>query len=182
VFFTTGKGKKFLEGGLVMSIKAFELFHGVVLTKLIRNDNPISLSLFGRQEGEPWAVYRVNEAVYFFVKSSMKARELLRPKGGVSWQFIFNNDQLRQIRELKIKLPVCVVLVGGMKDISHCKNMQVCFLEPADVDELLELENDINQSLTVKYEPGKWLKIVRNRKEVRKIARTALDNWEVPGR
>lgn len=51
-----------------MAIKEFELFHGAVLAKLLRSNEPITLCLIERSERDPWASYRINDACSIYIK------------------------------------------------------------------------------------------------------------------
>ena len=43
-----------------MSIKQFEIFHGIVLTKLVRNENPVTLRMIQNSpKSDDWRIYTV---------------------------------------------------------------------------------------------------------------------------
>ena len=65
-----------------MSVKEFELFHGAVLTKVLRSDRPVALRLVGTRPGENWSTYTLNDAVDLLVSHSKSPRSVAR-SGGV---------------------------------------------------------------------------------------------------
>jgi len=81
-----------------MPLREFELFHGAVLTKLVRNDRPVALRMIETRPSEAWAMYLINNEVPLLVKHSTNSRELRRRQGARSWTFVFGNDQLREVR------------------------------------------------------------------------------------
>jgi hypothetical protein len=46
-----------------MAIRQFELFHGAVLTKLVRRGQRVALTMIETSPNDPWAVYTINDAV-----------------------------------------------------------------------------------------------------------------------
>ena len=79
-----------------MSIKEFELFHGAVLTKLVRIERPITVTLIETQREQTWSVYKVMDG-QLFIKHSTSPRPLSRGKGGYSWTFTFSPEHISQI-------------------------------------------------------------------------------------
>lgn len=163
-----------------MGIREFEVFHGSVLTKLVRSDRPITLRMIETKPGEAWAAYTINDEVELFVKHSTNARPQARQKGAYSWSWVFNPDQIKQMNKLRKKRPVYAALVGGRKSIKRGK-MQVCLLNPEQLDRLIDYSNPNAQSVTVKYVPGKQLRVFSDRKIELLVPQSALDQWVVPG-
>jgi len=162
-----------------MSIKKFELFHGAVLTKLVRNDRPTTLRMV-ETKGEAWSVYTVNDEVELFIKVRSTAHELSREKDGLSWQFVFTSEQVEQIRGLYSTKKVAIALVCGRQNIKD--NMQIAFIKPEDgIKNFIDFSVNTSQSVTVKCIPGKRLKVITNYKVEKKVSRNALDKWDVPG-
>ena len=118
-----------------MTIKQFELFHGAVLAKVVR-DRPVALRMIETRPGEAWAVYTINDAVDLFLKHSTSARTLTREPGGFSWQFAFSPEQVNQIHERQVSRQVYVALVCGQSDVKQGK-MQICFLHPDQLAQLI---------------------------------------------
>lgn len=165
-----------------MSIKEFELFHGAVLTKLIRSDKSINLSMFETKLDDAWAAYTVNDAADIYIKHSLASRPRKKDEGGFSWTFIFNSEHIAQIKEIQIKRPVYIALVCGHKSIKEDR-MEICFLDPDKVFDVLDFESTGTQSITVRYNAGaKKLRIYQERKPDVLVALNELDKWEIPGR
>lgn len=163
-----------------MAIDEFELFHGVVLTKLLRSERPVTLRMIETRPGEAWSAYRLNDEVDLFIKHSTTPRATVRGGEGRSWSFVFGPEQLRQMAESRAKGGVYVALVGGsrqMRDAQTC----VCLLEPKEVRKLLDFSTLSQQSLTVKLIRGRSLRVYKGRKERFTVAQNRLERWEVPG-
>ena len=163
-----------------MTIKQFELFHGAVLTKVVRSDRPIALRMIETRPGEAWAVYTVNDAVDLFLKHSTSARALTRESGGFSWQFAFGPEQANQIHERWVSRQVYVGLVCGQSDVKQGE-MRICFLYPDQLAQLIDFQNASTQSITVKYIPRKKLRVYSGHNVKLRVSQNALDQWDVPG-
>jgi hypothetical protein len=161
-----------------MSIQQFELLHGAVLAKLVRNDRPIALRMI-ETKADAWSVYTINDEVELFIKLSTKVHKLVREKDALSWQFIFTPEQVEQIRNLSAINKVAIALVCGRQNIKD--EMYIAFIEPIDVDNLINFSLNTPQSLTVKYLPRKQLRIITDYTVEKLVAQNSLDKWEVPG-
>jgi hypothetical protein len=162
------------------TISEFELFHGVVLTKLLRSKRPISLHMIEARPGERWSAYTVNGEVDLFIKHSTTPSATVRGGEGRSWPFVFGLGQLRQMADSKARGGVYVALVGAsrrVKDAERC----VCLLTPGEVTELIDLSLKSQQALTVKLIRGKSLRVYSGGKERFKVPQGRLGKWEVPG-
>lgn len=165
-----------------MSIKEFHLFHGAVLAKLIRSGKPISLSLIETKPEDSWAAYTINDEVDIFMKHSTSPHELKRNDGGYSWVFVFNSDQLAQLKEIQKKRPVYIALICGHKSVKAGR-MEICYLNPEEVCEVLDFESTEQQSITVRYNTGaKKFRVIQGREEKLMISLNELDAWDIPGR
>jgi hypothetical protein len=162
-----------------MSIKEFELFHGAILNKLVRNEKPITLRLIETRFDDS-RVYTINDVVELYVKHSISPRKLTRGEGGYSWTFSFNTEHLNQIRELKKKKPTYLVLVCAHRDVKEART-ESCLINLSEHPDLLSLEVGDQQSITVKWTPGaKKLRIFQDRQEKFLLPLNALDNWDIP--
>lgn len=151
-----------------MSLKEFELFHGSVLTKLVRRDDDVTLSLV-ETDRNTWAMYRVNDAD-FFIKHSAKPRLL---KTGKSWVFSFAGKQLAQVRDKKPH--VALVCGGGVKTSA---DSGICFLTVEQMDELLA--DGKQTTITVRLEPGRRFRVSSGATDQPLIIpRTALETFEI---
>lgn len=162
-----------------MSIMDFELFHGLVLTKIVRSGNPVTLRMIETNTSEAWSAYRINDASFLYIKYRTGPRKTKRPRG-LAWAFIFGKDELRQIKNLKQQNPVYLALVCINKE-PH----SVCFLEPEDVEKCMDVDARTSQSITVLYQRRKALRVygpsTRNDDTRLAIPRNRLRNWIVPG-
>ena len=163
-----------------MAVHEFELFHGIVLTKLVRSDRPITLRMIETRPAEAWSAYTLNNEVDLFIKHSTTPRTVARGGGGKSWTFVFGVEQLHQMALSTSKREVYVALVGGDREVKT-RDMQVCLLRPAELRNLIDLTSDSPQTLTVRYAPGKRLRLLKERKEKLRIPKNRLDTWDVPG-
>ena len=91
--------------GKFMAIKEFELFHGVVLTKILRSDRPVSFLFIENAQMIQVDVYTINDEIELFIKHSISPRALSRGKGGYSWIFTFSPDHITQLQKLQTKRP-----------------------------------------------------------------------------
>lgn len=162
-----------------MAIKDFELFHGIVLTKLVRSDHPISLRMIETNKDQAWSAYRVNDASFLYIKYRTRARKTKRPKG-LAWVFIFSEDELEQISNLKKQHPIFLALVCVDK-----KPNSVCLLEPSEIERCINLDFKGSQNITVLYQRNKNLRAYGplNSSEDDKLVvpQSRLDKWAPPG-
>ena len=163
-----------------MTVKEFELYHGAVLTKVLRSEKPVSLRLIETKPGENWSTYTLNDVVHLLVTYSKNQRPVSRSGGGISWSFVFSTNQLRQMNPAKSKRPVWVAMVCGRKTPAE-GDMQVCLLDPDQIAEAIDFSAE-QQSLTVRKPSSKGkLRVFKDRDERFLVAQSRLDNWEVPG-
>lgn len=161
-----------------MAIREFELFHGVVLTKLVRSDKPVSLRLIEARPNESWSTYTLNDEVDLFVSHSRSPRVLA--DGGASWSFVFSANQLRQLNSEHRGRPVFAALVCGRGDSDRVKSM-ICLLEPKEIKAVIDFTRN-QQSLTVhKPESRGWLRVYKDRRELFKVPQSRLEKWQIPG-
>ena len=162
-------------------IKNFELFHGAVLTKLMRNTRPLTLRLVQTRPDDNWAVYTLNDEIDIFIKHCTSPRENIRAEGGLSWTFTFNQEHIKELRELKEKRPISLALVCGQKNLSDGR-MEICLIKPDELHEVINFDVDDQKSITVRYKKGaKKLRIYFERQEKLLVALNAIENWEIPG-
>jgi len=167
-------------GEMAVAIDEFELFHGVVLTKLVRSDRPVTLRMIETRPSELWSAYTLNDEVDLFIKHSTKPRDTVRGGQGRSWSFVFGPEQVKQMAASKARRRLYAALVGGstlVKDSGRC----VCLLTPREIEQLLDLSSSSQQTVTVKLIPGKNLRVYRDRTEKLKVPQNRLEKWEIPG-
>jgi hypothetical protein len=159
-----------------MPIREFELFHGAVLTKLVRADRPITLRMIETRPADAWSTYRINDAVSILLKHSTRLRPLRRKRGAAAWSFVFSTDQIEQLS----KQGTWAALVCCSSKIGRNK-METCLLDPDQLNRLLDLTAKTQQSITVKRLPGKRLRVVSPRTRDLVVARNRIETWRVPG-
>ncbi|MDD3802752.1 MAG: hypothetical protein PHV45_11240 [Desulfuromonas thiophila] len=163
-----------------MSIRVFELFHGAVITKLLRSDRPVSLRMIETNTAESWSSYVLNAEVKLLITYSTNSRAVTRPTPARAWQFGFSKNQLRQLRKGPDGMPVFAALVCGTKQVSGDK-MEICLLDSEQISRVLDLDGE-PQALVVKCPNGKGqLRVVKERTEEFLVPRNRIDQWHVPG-
>ena len=110
------------------------------------------------------------------IKHSLNPRSVKREKAK-TWQFVFSPGQMRQLQAPGL----WAALVCGGRTIGETE-MEVCLLDPNQLEQLVNLSSVSQQSLTVKRIDGKGLRAssVRVHDDLI-ISRSRLDDWEVPG-
>jgi len=158
-----------------MSIKEFELFHGAVLTKLVRADKPLTLRMIETRSGDQWSTYRINDELRLLIKHSIKGGARKR-ESAIAWQFVFSPDQMQQLAESDTWCSLVCASSDARDD-----EMEVCLLDPAQISQLLDVSSMGQQALTVKRIEGKSLRVFSAKCEELVIARNRLEKWAVPG-
>jgi len=164
-------------------VKEFELFHGIVLTKLLRSEKPTTLRMIETNPQQAWAAYDINDEVTLYVKYRTGPHTLSRGQGGQSWAFAFSSSELEKIRSLEGERQVYLALVCGKKSITSgdC-GMRTCLLEPDKLPRIIDVAAKGQQTITVKYLPGKSFRVSGSAStQPVIISRNALDHWTVPG-
>lgn len=160
-----------------MPIREFELFHGAVLTKLVRAERPLTLTMTETRPGDAWSSYRINDAVSLLLKHSLASKVLHRGEGGRTWQFVFSRNQVVQLSTEG----AWAALICGSNAVSNAET-EVCLLSPEQIRELIDVNATGTQSVSVKYIKGKMLRVSSGSAagDVL-VARGRLEKWEVPG-
>lgn len=163
--------------GGTMPVRTFELFHGAVLTKLVRQGRRTSLCLIETKRSDSWATYLINDAFNLVIKHSTNLKHPKREPDAATWQFTFGPDQMKQFRTAGTR----AALVCGSLD-PDSREMEVCLLEHHELAQLLFLDGTWPQSVIVKRLSGRCLRVTRTRSGGElKIARDRLEKWPVPG-
>jgi len=131
---------------------------------------------------DAWASYTINVAVDIYIKHSTASRKITRGDGGFSWTFSFSPEHILQIKEIQNRRPIYIALVCGHKSIKESR-MEVCFLNPERVRQVIDFENINTQSITVRYNTGaKKLRVYQERRVEVMAPLNELDSWDIPGR
>ena len=164
-------------------VKAFHLLHGIVLTTVLRNDQP-TLRLVETDKKNAWAAYILNDSVIIYVKYCLTSRETQREAKTV-WNFQFQGYELEKIKELRKFKPVNFTLVGGFQKIEDANKMQVCLMYPDEIDKCIDIYSGNIQTITMEVKPSESLRVygAKNSTEKEKlvISRNRLNEWKIPG-
>jgi len=161
------------------NVQQFELFHGIVLTKLVRNPKQITLRMIETNVKAAWALYTINTDVLLYVKSSKKPRRSKKNRGVRIWQFTFSPDDLAKLG--KQNGATHAALVCGTDKVTD-KCMQVCLIEPSELAEMIDIKAAQQQWIRVTYIPAKKLRVTGTISTADcLIKRSRLDEWNVPG-
>jgi hypothetical protein len=167
-------------------VKEFHLLHGIVLTKVLRNEQPTLRLVETDTANNAWAAYILNDAVIIYVKYSLVGMKRQRAEK-ISWKFNFQPSELEKIQEMQGKLsaPVHFTLVGGFPSIDDAKQMQVCLLEPSEIDQCIDIASKKTQTITVEVRPRESLRVYgpknSDKRDKLVISRNRLDEWKIPG-
>ena len=162
-----------------MTVHEFELFHGIVLTKLARSERPITLRMIETRPTEAWSAYTLNDEVDLYVKYSTTPRAVTRGEEGKSWSFTFGTDELNQMQQSIARRQTYITLVAGSRD-TKADFMQVCLLYPTEICELIDFRSSNQQTLTIKHIPRKKIRVIKDRRKKFLIAQNRLEQWDVP--
>lgn len=159
-----------------MSIDDYELMHGAVLTKICRNERPLSLTLI--ETSEPRSAYQINDVVLYIKHSTISRRN----RNGHVWQFTFQPQHIEDLQRFKTNADIYLALVCGSKKISDL--MHIAFLEPSEVTQCIDLTDLSTQWMSVAYKKRHNLRVGGSKLagEQIQIKQSALENWVVPGR
>lgn len=138
-----------------MSVMEYQLFHGAVLAELVRADQTVNLRLIETKPAQRWAAYTVDDDSVLFIKHS-KAPDRSEG-GGARWPFTFQENQVHEIQEERRDAEVYVALMCGDEVVTG--EMRICLLNPEEIDALLDFDSTEAQGVSVKYQPGKQLRV-----------------------
>jgi hypothetical protein len=156
-----------------MPVKSFELFHGAVLTKLVRSDRPVTLRLIETGSQGPWGMYRINDEVNLLLKYSTtpKARE-----GATRWDFVVSRREMKELSNEATWL----ALVCGSSEL-RSTGMETCLLDPRQLKALFHLKG-WQESAYVERKQRTSLRVGPTRAGPELvIARNRVETWKVPG-
>lgn len=156
-----------------MKINQFEYFHGLVLTKLLRKDVPVSLKLIETNTKENWATYIINDDIALSITHSMNPRQVKQGGEGTSWTLSVKTRLTQQNSHKPYYALVC-----GQKTIAD-KDVYVCLLGPDQLKELID-PSKANQSITVRKPKGKGQLIVfQDKLQKLLVASKAIEDLEI---
>lgn len=155
-----------------MSISRFEMYHGSVLTQIVRNPK-ISLKLIERDSAKhSWGMYSIasgSKDYVIFIKSTSNIDKAKRTQEDYSG-FTFALEHIERLKKhLDKSLLVCLV----------CHDQIICLLTKSDIEELKLLESKKSCRIAVYWKSGSELRIQSPFAELsHKVARNRLKNYD----
>lgn len=166
-----------------MSIKIFEYYHGAVLTKLVRNNKPVTLTMVENDKKGAWCEYKINDEIVLYTKYCSKPI-YCEINQSFLWRFTFNPNELEHIFKQRRNCAVYTALVCGQEQISLF-NTCIGFIQPYELDQCISVHSFGPETLNVQLIPTCKLRIWGNINTVKNpllVAQNRLENWVVPGR
>lgn len=137
-----------------MAIKEFEFMHGGVITRLLRKDIPLQLTLVETSSKDSKAVYKIlsknNNELTLYIK--YRSRPEPRKKEVKTWIFNFTPKNLNELRSYKDGNFMIALVCGNDDKLS---NSEVCLLDKEQVIYCIDIDSKSNQTITVKLEENK---------------------------
>ena len=153
-----------------MGLSEFELYHGAVLTQIVRNPSGVSLKLIERDsEKYGWGMYKIGAGTkdhILVVKSTTKVT-----KGRKNYcNFTFSIGDINLIKKYESK-DLLIALV--------CHDNHICLLTKSDVISLKILESDKPCRISVYCTKGSQLAVKSTFAEIdHKIGRNSLKSFQ----
>lgn len=159
-----------------MAIPEYQIMHGAVLSRICRNDRPMTLRMI-ETSNDSRAAYNVNDDLYLYMKHSKSPAELKR-EAVLRWQYTFMPNHLRELRRLMAERPVYLALICGTTDL---RPLEVCLLEPEIFPTLINVAASDVQSIQVKLKSGarKFRVNGSARSYELLVPRNLLDEWVI---
>lgn len=153
-----------------MGLSKFEMYHGAVLTEVVRNPE-MSLKLIERDsEKHSWGMYSIisgNKDYVLFIKSTAQIR---KGKKEDSSKFTFSIEDIKRLKNVLGKeLIVCLV----------CHDEHICLLTKNDINDLKILDRDKTCGISVYWKERAELRIKSPFAELgHKVPRNRLKKFE----
>jgi len=93
-----------------MPIRDFELYHGALLTKLVRSDRPMTIRIIETDANECWSAYTIDDTATIYTKYRGHGNFYEKDKS-VKWTFSFQPRHLDDLRRLSEQNDLYVALV-----------------------------------------------------------------------
>jgi hypothetical protein len=153
-----------------MALSKYELFHGAVLSQVIRNP-VVNLKLFERSEKHGWGMYSVtdNAKTYLlYIKSTSKAKD---GRNNIKYSnFTFSVTHIERLKEEPKTKNILLCLV--------CDSEEICLLDGEDLINLGLLEKNTSSTISVSWKKGSELNVKSGKRELSyKIKRSRLKNF-----
>lgn len=158
-----------------MPIREFELYHGVVLTKIVRRGVD-SLSLIERGGNDAWAAYKINADCVVYVKHASTDSGITKD-GAVRYQFTFDVPHINRLRGYETEFGSDCTHVGLV-----CANSEVAFFSVSDLWQCLQHQPPTRATVRVHIKPKNSLRVLGplNTATPLIVSRNALDKHAFP--
>ena len=160
-----------------MKIKDFELYHGVVLTKIARQDKNLTLRMIETQPKSAWALYRVDDKANLLIKHSKSPHS---DDYGRKWQFTFSEGQMEQLDlgETSSSGTHVALVCGHGRPDGDQQPTGVCLLKPGELAELLEAGGTGQQAISVSLRKGESYRVRSYwQSGATKVRQNRLEKW-----
>lgn len=158
-----------------MAIKDFELYHGAVLTKILRKERPLTLTLIETNTSESWSAYRISDNTKDAILYMKYCSVPNVTKKHTRWQYIFNKEHLKELKKYKND-NIYLALIGLQRNIKD-KPMEICLLRKEEIINAIDIDSEFQQNFTVFCEPNRKLRVrgTRTNHNEIKVERSRLD-------
>lgn len=168
-----------------MSIKEFEMFHGVVLAKLFRSDKPVSLRMVEMDIEQSRRAYLVNDIAYIYIKHAKSPRKASR-QPTFTWTFSFSPEHMEDLLKLKAnQKDLYLALVCGQATVNSVDPSEICFLDWSQIWICLDVGAvDRQQNISVQFQKGRSFRVWGTKNSSVNaflVNQDTLTNWNVPG-
>ena len=160
-----------------MALREFEFYHGAVITKILRKDMPVTLTLIETDVDKSWSVYEIVDDAgdkVIYMKYCASPRETSKR---IAWVFNFIPKHLEELSRYK-DIDLYLALICVNKDLQF-EPMEVCLLNREEISETIDIGSNTSQTITVFCETGKKLRVrgsSTNGREL-KIKRGRIDDF-----
>lgn len=138
----------------------FHMYHGAVLSQLMRAEHPYSIKLIEKDaQAMTWAAYAIND-LRLLVKHSTLARKAKHNGDQLKWQFTFQPIQLGALAANEHWVALVCADAGEKGTSLKC----TALLDPQQVGQVLDLQDATRaQSVSVMSKPGHSLRVTSGR-------------------
>ena len=160
-----------------MALREFEFYHGAVITKILRKDMPVTLTLIETDIDKSWSAYKISDNVVdkvIYMKYCASPRETSKR---IAWVFNFTPKHLGELSRYR-DIDLYLALICVNKDLQF-EPMEVCLLNRDEISETIDISSNIGQTITVFCKHRRMLRVSgssTNRREL-KIKRGRIDDF-----
>jgi hypothetical protein len=154
-----------------MALSNFELYHGAVLTQIVRNPSDVSLKLIERDsEKHGWGMYSIAAGSRDYILVVKSTSRIARGRKFHYCNFTFSSTDIARIDKYETK-NLLIALV--------CKKELIGFLVKPEIDTLKILKKKKSCRVSVYWTKGSQLTVKSSFGEVpHKISRHALKHFK----